>query len=683
MSTFPSTSSSPPTTLPGDTFSTSSDPITLPGSVASSGALSSTSHSSSVTDSSSSSPSSFSSTSTSSGSVLQQQTTTSITTTVPVPRTTLFTTVVKTSMTVNSGRTSTRTTTEVVPTGTLMPDTSGAGNIFARDKGALAGLILGCIALAGLIVAWALFAYRRHRVRSAQNADAVAALRSGPGRTRAVMLDEEDDEDGHAADMAFLGAGPVSRTSGGVRYARLRGGNHLEGAAEDGSGTRRQDVSGGAAVGFASASIPRGLDEEMEDAVLMHPSNRDFDVTPAGVSNGSSLGSQDRASAGNSSPGAGLGPVKSLGGQVASPDPTTAGYFDGAVHDNLSERPASPSSVYSDEVMSGHSIVGAMGAYIGGEQLAYGRDNYVSSSTQGHGATESSFGGHGSSNDDKIGGSSSGDVPSSTTHSSQLMLPRPVPASAPSSLLPTKKAPPTAFCDLGDIESASRDADQRRKSGFLERSLRSLRLRSPRTELATRTSAHDPSATPHASIAHLQPQTLDSVLFRSELAIPEGAAPARMPGLGPLSLGLHARTVSGAPVWPGLGSTAGRPDAPSPAPTEGSTRTPDGLLNPKWLNGDGMRSQGVISFRDDMDYSRPIGGWVNNRQRSCTTLNTVSPTGSQCHHSLESQQTDGLHMHTQPVPIPHDEEHSTPLRYEELSRPPPLIEITSPPASSR
>ena len=51
---------------------------------------------------------------------------------------------------------------------------------------------------------------------------------------------------------------------------------------------------------------------------------------------------------------------------------------------------------------------------------------------------------------------------------------------------------------------------------------------------------------------------------------------------------------------------------PSPALTEGSSvNVPEGLLDPRLalrLGAQGMQSQGAISFRDDMDYSRPIGG---------------------------------------------------------------------------
>ena len=82
-----------------------------------------------------------------------------------------------------------------------------------------------------------------------------------------------------------------------------------------------------------------------------------------------------------------------------------------------------------------------------------------------------------------------------------------------------------------------------------------------------------------------------AIQMRHEPTIPEGALPPTTPGLARAAGWLHAS-----------------PDMPSPALTEGSsTHAPDGLLDPQ-LGQQGMQSQGAISFRDDMDYSRPIGG---------------------------------------------------------------------------
>ncbi|KAI0746582.1 hypothetical protein C8Q80DRAFT_1059897, partial [Daedaleopsis nitida] len=147
-----------------------------------------------------------------------------------------------------------------------------------------------------------------------------------------------------------------------------------------------------------------------------------------------------------------------------------------------------------------------------------------------------------------------------------------------------------------------------------------------------RQSVYDPATggVRPSSIFRPQSPTLDA-LPRATVGqvapIPEGALPPSTPGGGGPALGMRARTASGGPVWPGLGPLLANPDMPSPALTEGSsTHAPDGLLDPRLglFGQHGMQSQGAISFRDDMDYSRPIGGLVNNRQHSRTTIQTVS-----------------------------------------------------------
>ncbi|KAL4068482.1 hypothetical protein V8B97DRAFT_1918604 [Scleroderma yunnanense] len=72
------------------------------------------------------------------------------------------------------------------------------------------------------------------------------------------------------------------------------------------------------------------------------------------------------------------------------------------------------------------------------------------------------------------------------------------------------------------------------------------------------------------------------------------------------------------PMLPPVVPYAGRASVPSPAPTEAS-RLPEGLLHPR-LQIDG---RSVTSFRDFEDYSRPIGGLVNNRMHSTTTFGTL------------------------------------------------------------
>lgn len=97
-------------------------------------------------------------------------------------------------------------------------------------------------------------------------------------------------------------------------------------------------------------------------------------------------------------------------------------------------------------------------------------------------------------------------------------------------------------------------------------------------------------------------------------------APASEHGQGmlpPTAFGYahHAPYVESGAVdlhpWRGLAGLVGAPDVPSPAPTEASSAgAPEGLLDPHRLGAHaaGMWSDGAISFRDEVDYSRPIGG---------------------------------------------------------------------------
>ncbi|KAJ3014271.1 hypothetical protein NUW54_g1349 [Trametes sanguinea] len=225
---------------------------------------------------------------------------------------------------------------------------------------------------------------------------------------------------------------------------------------------------------------------------------------------------------------------------------------------------------------------------------------------------------------------------SSTQAHAPLIAPAPT---APSSLLPTQThppdAPPSSYRDIGDEESGRAPGQQRRMSSFLGRSLRGLRIRSARQSVTSLPGASNPPTTtvsPSASTALLpgasprtsvyDPATFGRTsIFRPQSptlgALPEPAFP-RVPEIrgpvGPVAhaLGPHALTASGAPVWPGLGAAHGQPAMPSPALTEGSSvNAPEGLLDPRLalrLGAQGMQSQGALSFRDDQDYSRPIGG---------------------------------------------------------------------------
>jgi hypothetical protein len=66
-------------------------------------------------------------------------------------------------------------------------------------------------------------------------------------------------------------------------------------------------------------------------------------------------------------------------------------------------------------------------------------------------------------------------------------------------------------------------------------------------------------------------------------------------------------------MWPGSGPLT-LPPPPSPVVMTDSLPVPDGLLDP--------RLESLASLADHEDYSRPIGGVVNNKMHSTTTFDT-------------------------------------------------------------
>ncbi|KAI9058015.1 hypothetical protein FKP32DRAFT_1606950 [Trametes sanguinea] len=409
--TTTSGSSASSSTTSSSSLSTTSSSVPPPTSLSTSTSISrSTSASSSSipvsnTTSHSSSPSSSASSSSArrSSSVLISSsrpvlgpTATPSTTTV-TGSTTLFTTVVEKTTFTTDGMTITSTFTTVVPTGTLIPNENTAnGNIFAHDKGALAGLIVGVIAFVGLTAAWGLFAYRRHHVRRMQAEAAAAALGRSNGGNRTLVLDEDDDDDGHAAATRFVGSGPVSHPpggsgGGGAVYDRLRGGSNLESPTGDEGGvspigdTRSQDDAGGGVGVVGLAPIP--IVGMGEDASLMHPDNRSAaDITlPMAIA----ASSDEDAEMGVLPP---LRPPKSPTRSVASrpssgPGPEPAAWLGGRVVSSSSLRnkaefptqpgsptsPTSRSSMYSDEGSNLGHILGHPDAQMAAAAAAHGQ----------------------------------------------------------------------------------------------------------------------------------------------------------------------------------------------------------------------------------------------------------------------------------------------------------------------
>ncbi|PSR87364.1 hypothetical protein PHLCEN_2v5181 [Hermanssonia centrifuga] len=214
----------------------------------------------------------------------------------------------------------------------------------------------------------------------------------------------------------------------------------------------------------------------------------------------------------------------------------------------------------------------------------------------------------------------------------------------PSSLLPThSNAPPTAY---RGVDNTSDEEKPKRRTSFLGSPLKWVKNSRPSTASSTS------SATPVASASnrHRSGSTTSQAFISptpsfygtpkisspklASIAMPPAPILIRQPASS-ASLASTMRPQSptlaslpavafapygtipensvpqSMPVWPGLGPLVGGP-MPSPALTEHSGhQAPEGLLDPTLgmrLGAIGMASTAAISFRDDMDYSRPIGG---------------------------------------------------------------------------
>lgn len=249
----------------------------------------------------------------------------------------------------------------------------------------------------------------------------------------------------------------------------------------------------------------------------------------------------------------------------------------------------------------------------------------------------------------------------------------------PSSLLPTQtqSGVPTAYRSILDDDDES-ERGSRRRRGFLSRPLK-WRLRGGRPSDATCTTGAMPSinaslgSAPESrssfsipSVPHSPRPPSASFAAASAVAMSpdvgarlrNGSLPTTRPGslvrpqsptLESLPPSPFSNLPSGsiqemlpASVREGL---FGPLAIPSPSVSEGSVAAPEGLLHPHLtLSRPGMQSTGQFSFRDEMDYSRPISGvslsfifllvtylytdhgmlqMVNNRHPSQTTIPTV------------------------------------------------------------
>ncbi|TCD62657.1 hypothetical protein EIP91_006579 [Steccherinum ochraceum] len=251
----------------------------------------------------------------------------------------------------------------------------------------------------------------------------------------------------------------------------------------------------------------------------------------------------------------------------------------------------------------------------------------------------------------------------------------------PSSLLPSYvQPPPTAYKrrkakDGGESDSEEREGFRERSRSFLGRPLK-WRVRGGRPSSAS-FSGQSPALSPMTSNKPRRGST-SLVTTPTGSAFPDSpfgvlptvltpSPPASPPSFTTASTSLQRHQTTqfaipedrvpslDVPGWPGLGPLhGGTPALPSPALTERSAHgAPEGLLDPRlgFKVGvpTGMASSAALSFRDDMDYSRPIGGLVNNRMHSSTTIRShdsheglpSSPALSR-RHSIDSFTTEHI-----------------------------------------
>ncbi|OBZ77959.1 hypothetical protein A0H81_02077 [Grifola frondosa] len=557
----------------------------------------------------------------------------------------------------------TTTYTTVVATGTLIPNaTSGSDNIFAHNSGALAGLIIGVIAFVLLMAALIFLAYRRQRMHRLEADVAAAALVSRSGlRIRAL----DDDDDQGASGMAErFDSGSVTRFSIGT-YDRLRGGNMASSSREDGLGGSASDRRGKDDVGD-------GPESRVGSVALTHPPNssaRDISSL-ADAALGPSLPPVRpplRVHLRHSSSGPGPEPAAWLGGEDIS--------FDAA--DDPFKDPLPPPSPVLLSSLYGRSEEDAqLGSPVSENferdllALAAVGNAYVSRtasrSSHEHGGYTSAPGSsaHGQEGLGVIGaGSSNGHGGSSSGHKGRwealawAIEPSADTGAAGGSAHGVSRGgrgwkPGFAEEDEHPGEVASWTEDPEWEWVVPFDPLR-VGYRSDSPSFAnTRPIIHNIHSTAEQpeNVVLRAPEAgdgsheeLDGVfgflaaacacaravsIYSGPVHTPRAVACAGKP---PRPLLWASGDIpedevhTGAPAWSNLGPYLSVPDMPSPALTEGSY-VPEGLLDPRLglrLGSKGMQSSGTISFKDDMDYSRPIGGLVNNRQHSSTTFQSL------------------------------------------------------------
>lgn len=519
--------------------------------------------------------------------------------------------------------------------------------------------------------------------------------RTNSVRTRTAVLDDEDEEDHtpSSSPMAerFPGATVASRASGSYGTLlnnpfehsddtddgpgeRVRGGDSTPSGLElAGGGYRTSDEGAGLIAHGAGSQVSPPASSDYHGLLPIPPRAPERLRTNSGPDPAAWLGGKDvpypvdlgteLRDAGAFTP----PPSSPLpGGMPSSIGHGSDPFIDssGSDMDHLMMSSSPRSVAYPGMYASGSGSNNASRLSVeGGAYAGSSAHDHSSGSAHGHTGSSSGHGhpvlsvGHGAS------GSSIGH------HTSPVLEGRRSPG--PSSLLPTQTlSPPTAY--RGVSEDKEGDFTSRKRSGsFLGRQLRWVRGgRSPssssispvsqrasmssqvllnNTVTAQFSTPHTESEPPPPGVPMITRQgpssaSLSSV-FRQQSPTLSTLPPAVFAQYGTIPESSVPRNI---PVWPGLGVLANQ-GMPSPALTERSSHhAPEGLLDPglgTQLGTQGMSSTAAISLRDDIDYSRPIGGvsflfrlmdtlanWtsllklVNNRMYSSSSIPTTTTT---------------------------------------------------------
>ncbi|KAH8076005.1 hypothetical protein BXZ70DRAFT_911480 [Cristinia sonorae] len=565
----------------------------------------------------------------------------------------------------------TQTLTTVIASGTLIPNGDPSNDsIFHNNPGAIAGFTVGIFAFVALVLGWVFFVRRRHQ-KKAREAETIAALGGSGGRTswygstgaRAPVLDE-DSPPGSPVMSERL---PVGATALGVPiYAGVPTGDAYEHSlAAIGSVSGHSHVASAEGRGEGDALIHNssrvelgaGFGGTVSPTILPPPPRPQRGSTRPRSPTTSRHSTELAVQPGGTDSPFGVSPLP-------SPLPVanrTFGYSSSEGHVSLLQGRGSPvgasgsSSTDHQPLMADAAALYGAGSAVGSRTSMQGPGSPGHGSSSGHGGPGSSSHGHGT------GGTSS---------SGHRLSPEGRKSPVPSSMLPSQTdVPPTAY-KKPKVESDG-DADEgaaggtglgERSRSFLGRPLR-WRMRGGRPSSASFSggsssgSASSPAASrPRSGSTGLVASSSSSVDQSGDASIVpvSSSSPTVVPPsfttasttlqrhqtfhMAALPLPAMPIPEDSVPSHTNLPWTAfmgsSSPDLPSPALTEASHEPPpEGLLDPRLGIRPGLPtgagSTAALSLRDDMDYSRPIGGLVNNRQYSTTTVLTLGTLSSQ------------------------------------------------------